>query len=123
MSDVTTQIALNVCELRRSRKLTLQQVADRSGLAKSYVWEIENGDNTNPSIVSLSKLCVGLGCSLGDLVGKGVYTHQLLRPEAMRIAVQVDAIIREKEASKEPCGECHLQPGETCDICNARWRL
>lgn len=21
---------------------------------------------------------------------------------------------------KEPCGECHLQPGETCDICGAR---
>ena len=19
----------------------------------------------------------------------------------------------------EPCGECHLQPGETCDICGA----
>ncbi|KRS15632.1 hypothetical protein XM52_22590 [Roseovarius indicus] len=21
---------------------------------------------------------------------------------------------------KEPCGECHLQPGETCDICGAQ---
>lgn len=21
---------------------------------------------------------------------------------------------------KHPCGECHLQPGETCDICGAR---
>lgn len=20
-------------------------------------------------------------------------------------------------ANKEPCGECHLQPNETCDIC------
>lgn len=24
------------------------------------------------------------------------------------------------EASKEPCGECHLHPGETCDICGAK---
>lgn len=22
-------------------------------------------------------------------------------------------------AGKEPCGECHIQPGETCDICGA----
>jgi hypothetical protein len=22
-------------------------------------------------------------------------------------------------AGKPPCGECHLQPGETCDICKA----
>ena len=24
------------------------------------------------------------------------------------------------KTGKEPCGECHLQPGETCDICHAR---
>lgn len=23
------------------------------------------------------------------------------------------------DASREPCGECHIQPGETCDICGA----
>lgn len=23
---------------------------------------------------------------------------------------------------KEPCGECHLQPNETCDICGAKNR-
>lgn len=23
---------------------------------------------------------------------------------------------------KEPCGECHIQPGETCDICGATGR-
>ena len=24
-----------------------------------------------------------------------------------------------EEDHREPCGECHLQPGETCDICGA----
>lgn len=24
------------------------------------------------------------------------------------------------DSQKEPCGECHLQPGETCDICGRR---
>lgn len=24
------------------------------------------------------------------------------------------------DKGKEPCGECHLQPDETCDICHAR---
>ncbi|MEY9718821.1 hypothetical protein [Sinorhizobium fredii] len=27
--------------------------------------------------------------------------------------------ITRKDGS-EPCGECHIQPGETCDICGAR---
>lgn len=28
--------------------------------------------------------------------------------------------IAEAAVRKEPCSECHLQPGETCDICGAR---
>jgi len=24
------------------------------------------------------------------------------------------------ETKKQPCGECHLQDGETCDVCGAR---
>lgn len=23
-------------------------------------------------------------------------------------------------SEKEPCDECHLQPGQTCDVCHAR---
>lgn len=25
-----------------------------------------------------------------------------------------------KPTGREPCGECHLQEGETCDICGAK---
>lgn len=25
-----------------------------------------------------------------------------------------------KALAKQPCGECHLQPGERCDVCGAR---
>lgn len=29
-------------------------------------------------------------------------------------------IAPDSRAGKEPCGECHLQPGERCDVCGAR---
>lgn len=29
----------------------------------------------------------------------------------------IDAITENEDMAEEPCGECHLQPGETCDIC------
>lgn len=29
-------------------------------------------------------------------------------------------IPKNARAGKEPCGECHLPEGETCDICGAR---
>ena len=94
MDDISIQISKNAKGLRKAHKMTLQEVADRGGLAKSYVWEIESGKNTNPSIAVLSKLCGALGCSLDQIVGREFYMAPSLRPEAMRIAVEVDTLIR-----------------------------
>lgn len=27
---------------------------------------------------------------------------------------------KKRKAKEFPCGECHLQPGEQCDVCGAR---
>lgn len=81
-------------DIRLGRRLTLQAVSDRSGLAKSYVWELERGQNTNPSIHTLIALAKALGCSLDALVGGDTFMKPQLRPEAMQIAVQVDALLR-----------------------------
>jgi transcriptional regulator with XRE-family HTH domain len=93
-ADLSDLIARNAKGLRKRLGLTLQETADRSGLAKSYVWELENGRNTNPSITTLIGLCGALGCSLDALVGREVYMKPQLRPEAMRIAVEVDTLLR-----------------------------
>lgn len=94
MTDIATEIARNAKGLRKAHKLTLQEVADRGGIAKSYVWEIESGKNTNPSIAVLVKLCGALGCSLDAIVGRETYMKPSLRPEAMKIAVEVDTLLR-----------------------------
>ena len=94
MTDIANTIARNAKGLRKAHGLTLQQVADRGDLAKSYVWEIESGKNTNPSISVLTKLCNALGCSLDAIVGREVYMKPSLRPEAMKIAVEVDTLLR-----------------------------
>ena len=98
--DVAATIARNAKGLRKAHRLTLQEVADRGGLAKSYVWEIENGKNTNPSIKTLVSLCRALGCSLDGLVGMQTHMKPQLRPEAMRIAVEVDTLLRAALQSK-----------------------
>lgn len=91
-------IGKRVRDLRKARKLTLQDVADSAGLAKSYVWEIENGRQINPSISTLVSLTKALGTSLDALVGLDTYMAPQLRPEAMQIAVQIDRLLRSKPA-------------------------
>jgi transcriptional regulator with XRE-family HTH domain len=51
---------------RQELGLTLVEVADKSGLGRSFVSEIER-DQVSPSIASLLKLCRALGLGLRDL--------------------------------------------------------
>ena len=50
-------------ELRKSQKLTLDQLADMAGLSKSYLWELENRETASPSAQILNALAESLGVS------------------------------------------------------------
>ncbi|NIR52906.1 helix-turn-helix transcriptional regulator [candidate division KSB1 bacterium] len=51
-----------VRHMRRDHEWTLQELADRVGTSKSYIWEIENKPNVNPSfnlIMAICEECMG----------------------------------------------------------------
>lgn len=56
--------------IRRSKGVTLQQIADQTGLSKSFVSQIETGA-ANPSIASLKKITDVLGIPLAALFHAG----------------------------------------------------
>ena len=86
-------IGERVKALRDQRGLTLQEVADRCGITKSWIWEIEQGRQRNPSVNSAVALSRALGVSLDFLTGLST-TMPDLHPEALRIAIEVDALLR-----------------------------
>jgi len=43
--------------------------------------------------------------------------------ELRDIRVILEGLMQPLVTVEPPCGECHLQPGETCDICGAQQRL
>jgi putative transcriptional regulator len=53
----------HVKECRKEKGLTLQELADRSGAAKSYIWELEQGKST-PSI----RLAYAIARAFGESV-------------------------------------------------------
>lgn len=95
--DSSKRLALTMAErmtsLRRARDLTLEEVAERAGMSKSHVWETENGKANNPTIDTALRLARVFGCSLDYLIGVDSKTADL-HPEAMRIACEVDALLR-----------------------------
>lgn len=61
-------IGKNIYEIRRRRGLTLTELADRAGIAKSYLSNIERNLNKNPSVNVMEKLALVLGVELKELL-------------------------------------------------------
>lgn len=65
--EILWRLSSNVKRLRKSRGYTQQELANRCGLSKTYISNVEQG-TVNISLASLEVLAIGLGCSEADLV-------------------------------------------------------
>jgi transcriptional regulator with XRE-family HTH domain len=54
---------------RLARGLSQEELADESGLDRSYVGGVERGDR-NPSLIAIHKIASGLNISLAELFGE-----------------------------------------------------
>lgn len=73
-------IGKNIQRIRKKRGLTLSDLADQANISKSYLSNIENELNDNPSIQVMEKVSKVLGVDLKDLLGSK--TEITLYPEA-----------------------------------------
>lgn len=63
-----SQLGIKINELRRSKGLTLEQLAHTTGSSKSYMWEIENKEVARPSAEKLDKIAEALGVTADFLI-------------------------------------------------------
>ena len=56
--------------LRITNRLSLQQVADKVGISKAHVWNLEKGQAENPSMELVVKLADLFRVRVADLVGE-----------------------------------------------------
>lgn len=56
--------------LRQKSGASLQQVADKVGVSKAHVWELEKGRSKNPSFELVRKLAAHYGVSIDVLTGE-----------------------------------------------------
>ncbi|MBS4205808.1 XRE family transcriptional regulator [Lederbergia citrea] len=61
-------IGKNIYEIRKRRGFTLTELADRAGIAKSYLSNIERNVNKNPSINVVEKIALVLGVEMKALL-------------------------------------------------------
>lgn len=59
-------------ELRKRLGLTLQELADKAGLYKSNISDIENEKRFKPNIRTLEKIAKALNCEIGDFFERSI---------------------------------------------------
>lgn len=67
MSDLCFSLGYTLRQLRESRRWSQEILAEKAGLNRSYVGEVERG-KVVPSIITLQKLAVALGLSTSELL-------------------------------------------------------
>jgi transcriptional regulator with XRE-family HTH domain len=66
---MSEKIGSRIRALRLEKKLTLDQLAERAGLSKSYLWELENKDPPRPSAEKLGGIAKALEVTVDYLMG------------------------------------------------------
>lgn len=65
-------MGIKIKELRKKAGLTLQELADMTGLYKSNLSDIENEKRFKPNVRTLEKLAKALNCEIGDFFGRSI---------------------------------------------------
>jgi len=65
--DMRKLVGRNLARVRREKRLTQEQVAERSGISQQYISGLERG-RRNPTIVTLYLLAQAVGVSHTELV-------------------------------------------------------
>ena len=90
-SNVPVAIGSRIRAARQSQRLTIEQVADATGLTKGFLSRVER-DLTSPSVASLVTLCQVLSISIGDLFA-APETHLTKQNEGPRISLGGEGIV------------------------------
>lgn len=82
-TDMNLVIAQNLKSLRTEKQLSLGEAADRTGVSKSMLGQIERGESS-PTISTLWKIATGLGVSFTSLMEYREQETQLVREADMK---------------------------------------
>lgn len=67
MNYISKNIALNLKSIRVAKKMSLDRMAEQTGVSKSMLGQIERGES-NPTIETLAKIVSGLRITFDDLI-------------------------------------------------------
>lgn len=93
MENINLVLARNLKKIREQRKLSLDKVAEMSGISKTMLGQIERGES-NPSIATVWKIANGLKISFTVLIHEPKSDTTVLMKEDIKVLQEDEGRIR-----------------------------
>lgn len=78
---VSKNISMNLKRIRKARRLSLDEVAEQTGVSKSMLGQIERGDS-NPTVATVAKIVDGMRVTFSTLIkAPGFETYHIKKAE------------------------------------------
>ena len=91
--DNLDRIGDSIRSLRKSRKITLQQLSKETGLSTGYLSNIER-NITSPTLMNIQKICEVFNSSLSDLLDRNAEERIIIRKEDREVILDEEQDIR-----------------------------
>ena len=91
--DNLDKIGSSIRSLRKSKKMTLQQLAKETGLSTGYLSNIER-NITSPTLMNIQKICDVFDSSLSDLLERNAEERIVIRREDREVILDEEQDIR-----------------------------
>lgn len=120
MSQLDKNIAINLKRIRKAKNLSLDMMAERTGVSKSMLGQIERGES-NPTVATIAKIVEGLRVPFEELIYAKTDSVVIIDNEKLPVykaeegAYQVRAIFPYDRHRNFEVYETKIEPGEICD--------
>jgi transcriptional regulator with XRE-family HTH domain len=89
MSQLDKNIAMNLKRIRKSKNMSLDMMAEQTGVSKSMLGQIERGES-NPTVTTIGKIVEGIRISFEELIQTPVEQVSVIERKNQIVAHQVD---------------------------------
>lgn len=120
MNRVDQNIAANLKRIRKEKSMSLDVLAEKTGVSKSMLGQIERGES-NPTVATIGKIVEGIKISFEDLIYRKEDTAVLIDKENIppckeeKDAYLVKEILPYDRKRSFEIYHYEIEPGNSCD--------
>lgn len=92
MNDLS-KIGYTIKSIRKSKNMTLKQLAEKTGLSASYLSNLER-NACSPTLLNIQKICEVFGNSLGDMLERNAESKIIIRKQDRKTTIDEESNIR-----------------------------